>query len=456
MADRRNSLVQFVKSQLSEGHERSIRVKRNILVSFVCRSVGLALGFVLVPVMLGYLNPVRYGIWLTLVSIVGWFGFVDLGLGNGLRNRFAEALARDDRQLARIYVSTSYALLAAVVLGVYAIFLALRPFLDWQRILKAPTGLTDDLGAVVGIVFTFFLLQILIRLIGTMLIAEQKSAVNDILDTTGVLIAWVVVVALSRTTEASLTYLAWGVGSSYVVVYGVVSLVLFRGRYRSFTPSLAHVNFSYARDLSGLGVRFFLLQVSGVVIFSTDNIIITRLFGSSFVPPYMVSMKYFGLLSAVFSVLLFPFWSAYTEAFQKGDYDWIRIIVRKITGVWALLSAGAVVMLGVSGIAYKLWIGDALRIPFCLSALMAMFTIISMWNAIFAYFVNGVGKIRLQVYSNVTGGLINIPLSIFFARFFGVSGVILATIVCIFPASVLLPIQYRKIIGGRAGGIWNA
>lgn len=47
-------------------------------------------------------------------SIVGWFVFFDVGLTQGLRNRFAEARAKGDEELARNYVSTTYAILGII------------------------------------------------------------------------------------------------------------------------------------------------------------------------------------------------------------------------------------------------------------------------------------------------------------------------------------------------------
>ena len=71
---------------------------------------------------LNYLNPVKYGIWLTLTSVIGWFAFFDLGLGNGLRNKLAEALAKNDNELARTYISTSYAIMTITIGIVYFLF----------------------------------------------------------------------------------------------------------------------------------------------------------------------------------------------------------------------------------------------------------------------------------------------------------------------------------------------
>ena len=74
------------------------------------------------------------------------------------------------------------------------------------------------------------------------------------------------------------------------------------------------------------------------------------------------------------------------------------------------------------------------------------------------YFINGIGKIKLQLIISIVTGILNIPLSIFFARFFqlGSAGVILGTIISITPFIILIPIQYKKIINKQAYGIWNA
>ena len=77
----------------------------------------------LVPVSLKCLTTGEYGIWLTLTSIIAWFISLDFGLGNGLRNKLAEALAVNDLKLAKIYTSTTYAYLTIFVAFFYIIFL---------------------------------------------------------------------------------------------------------------------------------------------------------------------------------------------------------------------------------------------------------------------------------------------------------------------------------------------
>ncbi len=98
----------------NKGHQRSIEAKKNIAASFLIKGISILISPVLVPLTIDYINPTQYGIWLTLSSIVAWFSFFDMGFGNGMRNRFAEAKANGDMLKARAYVSTTYAVLGLI------------------------------------------------------------------------------------------------------------------------------------------------------------------------------------------------------------------------------------------------------------------------------------------------------------------------------------------------------
>src|SRR5512137_2137737 len=107
MYQSKSSIINFIISQFRRGEERSVKAKKNILYAVVIKGISIAISLVLVPLTLHYVNPTQYGIWLTLSSIIAWFGFFDIGFGNGLRNKFAEAKAKGDHELARTYVSTT-------------------------------------------------------------------------------------------------------------------------------------------------------------------------------------------------------------------------------------------------------------------------------------------------------------------------------------------------------------
>ena len=149
-------LPKLIVNYLSRGNERSVITKKNILFSFVIKGLNIATTLLLVPLTIDYVNKVQYGIWLTLSSIIAWFSFFDIGFGNGLRNKFAEAVAKGKHKLARIYLSTTYAILVILIGIVFILFLNINPFIDWAKILNTSPSMALELNILALIVFSFF------------------------------------------------------------------------------------------------------------------------------------------------------------------------------------------------------------------------------------------------------------------------------------------------------------
>jgi O-antigen/teichoic acid export membrane protein len=446
-----------LKDFFSKGHQRSVKAKKNILFLFLAKGVSVMTSFVLVPLTIDYLTPVNYGIWLTLYSIISWFGLLDIGLGNGLRNKVAEAISAGDHQTARVYLSTSYALLGIIMTSACLLFTAVNQFLDWPALLNISTVQAHELKKIMLVIFGFFCMQLVVKLISSVLLADQRTAMAGIINTISSLVSLAVVFVLTKTTEGSLLYLALAIGSINVLVPLAVSFWFYRGPYKKYTPALSHVNMKYGKKLMDVGLMFFLFQSTALIVVATDNIIISRLFGPEEVTPYNIALKYFTPLTIVFGLFSNPLWSAYTEAYNQDDMGWIKRTTRKMMRLWLLLAAAAIPMVLLSGIAYQLWIGDKVQIPFGLTALMAVYMLVSSWNQIFGNFINGVGKLRLAFFLTIFTALVNIPLCIMLADYagWGLAGIIAASSLSLLPDLIFLPIQYRKIVNRTARGIWN-
>lgn len=446
-----------IKSFFTQGHERSVKTKKNILTSILIKCVSIAISFLLIPLALNYLNPVKYGIWITLTSVIGWFAFFDLGLGNGLRNKLAEALAKGDKELARTYISTSYAVLTIVIGLVYALFLLVFPFVNWSWILNTPPEMGEEIRRLIFIVFSFFSLQFIIKLISMILKADQRSALSGGINTLASLLSLIIVYILTKTTQGSLLWLSVGVSVANIIAPLVATIWFFGKDYRHLVPSIRYVNFKSAKDLMGLGFLFFIMQFAALILFSTDSFIIAQLFGPEEVTSYNIAFKYFSVITMGFAIITTPFWTAYTDAYHKGDLAWIRRITSKLSLFWLLLVGAVIIMLIFSSLFYRLWVGSSIQVPFMLSFSMAVWVLISTWTSIFGNFLSGVGKIRLSLYHSFAMIVINIPLSVFLAKHLnmGSTGVIIGTCLCVLPQVFLHPVQYKKIITNKASGIWG-
>ena len=121
-----NKINNFVNS----GNNRSKKAKKNILAMFLLRGISILCSLIVVPLTIDYVSPYEYGIWLTISSLVAWLSFFDIGIGNGLRNKFIESIEKKEYKQARMYVSTAYAIISLVVTCVWIIAIIASLFID--------------------------------------------------------------------------------------------------------------------------------------------------------------------------------------------------------------------------------------------------------------------------------------------------------------------------------------
>lgn len=452
-----NPLLQsylFIMGLLNRGHTRSIKAKKNILATFLLKGISIPISLIIVPLTINYINPSRYGIWLTFTSIVGWFSFFDIGFGNGLRNKFAESIAKGEVEKAKIYVSTTYAILSIIAAFILILFFCINPYLNWPKILNTSSDMADELRVLASIIFSSFCIQFVLRLITTIITANQEPAKASIFNLIGSISSLIIILILINTTSGNLVYLGIAFSIPPVIVYIASSTWYYNKGYKKYAPSIKYVRFGFASSLMSLGLKFFIIQIAFVILYQTDNMIIAQLFGPAQVTPYNIAYKYFGIIPMILGIFLVPFWSAFTEAWGKADIVWIRNAMKKLKTLWVLFSIVTLIMLLSANFIYKIWVGKELEIPVSISITVALYIIINAWNSIHSIFLNGVGKIKLQLYVSIFDMIINIPLAVFLGKTFGISGVILSGVILGAKNMIWTSKQYNKLINNKASGIW--
>ena len=442
---------------LNKGHERSVKAKKNIATSFVMKGISIAISLVMVPLTINYVNATQYGIWLTLSSIIGWFSFFDIGLTQGLRNKFAEAKANGDDQLAQTYVSTTYAILSIIFLSIWALFLIVNSFLNWSSILKLPASSQSEVSVLAVIIFTYFCLQFIFRIINAVVTANQQPAKSAFIDVLGQIFSLLFVFILTKTTQGSLIKLGVGLCVAPIIVLLLANIFLFKGDYRKYRPLLSKVKFTYAKGLFNLGLIFFIIQVAGLIQFETANIIIARNFGTSEVTAYNIVYKYFGMVNMLFTIFIAPFWSASTEAFLKKDFRWIKNGIKRYNQLNIALFLVACLLLIFSDTIFSLWLGKGtVNIDFSLSIWGFLFFNVSIFGSKYVSFLNGISALRLQFWASVISPFLYIAVTLLLITHYhmGVYSLFIASVIANFNAILIAPLQYYMIIYRNKRGIW--
>lgn len=437
-----------------QGEERTVKAKKNILGSIFIKGLDSVIYLLLVPVTLGYLNPYEYGIWLTLNSILMWINSFDVGLGNGMRNKLAAALARGDKELGRIYVSTTFLMLIVLMGTVIFIGTIVEPFINWYDILSASPESVHNLSMIVYVSFGIFCLNFIFKFIGNVYLALQLPAINNLLVVSGHLIALVVIYILTLTTVGNLFYVALVYSIAPLLVYLIAFPITFKKIYPYLAPSIKYFRKQYLKDLFNIGIQFFLLQLSAILLFSFANILISHMFGPEKVTPYNIAYRYFSVVLMGMNLIMAPIWSATTDAYEKGDIEWIKKAKKKTRQVLIMVTVGIGVMIGFSEWIYQLWVGSKVHIPFVLSALIGCYVSIIIWSMSYSSFLNGLGKLRVQTINTVIIAILFIPLCGFLGKLYGIQGIVIGMCILNFSGLILNKTQFDKIIENKATGIW--
>lgn len=447
-------MKQLIEKYFNSKSQRSKLVMTNIVLGVVVRGTSVVAQLILVPLTIGYISSELYGVWLTLSSIVQWVSFFDIGLGNGLRNKLSESVALEDYSKGRTYVSTTYAIMSIVFLIIGFVMWWIAGFINWSSVLNISQEYNGILVDVTKILFITFSLQVILKLIQNVLQAFQLNALASLLDALANIMALLFIFLLTRLMAPNLTNVALAFSLAPILVLLLASFFFYTHKFKKVSPSIQWVDFKYAKDIFNLGGKFFIVQIAGLVLYQTINIIISRLCGPEEVTVYNVAYKYFSVLMMCATIVLSPMWSAFTDAYVKDDTVWMNNIYHKLLRLFVMCLILSVIMVISSPFVYRIWVGEEVTVPFVISLLVGVYMIISVWGNIHSIIISGMGKIKFQVFYSVSIMLLFIPLSLSLGKIAGLPGIMLSLILVNVPGVFFGPYQVRRLIDKTAYGIW--
>ncbi|MCK0123164.1 MATE family efflux transporter [Gelidibacter sp. F2691] len=421
-------------------------LKKNLSHGLVFKAGAILVTYLTIPLLIKGLGVTDYGIWVTIFSVFGWIYHLDLGIGNGVKNNITTALVKNDFLSANQYINTAYISIFIIAL----LFLIVSGFFIWtinlSSLLNADIA-EPSLKIIFLVTLISFFLNFILSLYKQLFYAIQKSATVELSLFLTNFIIYFVFIALLKYSNLSLINVAIIYGASNVTISLIFNYLFFnKQRALSFSPK--YFNRAKTKDIMGIGFEFFIIQVCLIIILTTDNLLISYLLGPSEVTTYSNVLKLFQIFLVFSALILTPLWSLYTEAFLSKDFAWIKKILRRLNYVFGLAVLMVILTILFAKDILYLWIGENIYYDDLLIVLTGAFVLIRIYGDIYMYFLNGIGKIKLQMWLFIVGALINIPLSVLLVKYFGLgaAGVILATCISLLFLAVAMPIQTYKIL----------
>ena len=409
---------------------RVARLLRAVLSGGVARVVSSAITLLSLPLAVRYLGAERYGVWATIATTAVWINLLDLGIANTLTNKISQAYARNDKQYAARFFANALVLTAAMA-GLAAIAGAwLLRVVNWTRLLNVgPRVNAGEVRHTIAVAIALMLLALPCNLVNKVLAGYQELHRSNYAACAGA-VAGLCGLGLGIALRVSMPVL-FVLSAGCLTFANLAMLVFVVGSQKPWLrlrPRL--VDGGAVRELLSSGSSFLLIQVAAVVVFSSDNVIVSHYLGPAEVTPYSVTWRLVGL-AAVLQSLVFPaLWPAYAEAHAKRDYAWIRrtfaLTMWGVVGL-NLICAAALLLFGRGVI--RLWAGAAAVPSRPLLVAMCVWALISGCMTFESCLLAALNRTRAQAVLSIVAAAVNILLSVMWVQRIGSLGVIAGTIV---------------------------
>ena len=428
------------------------QVRKNMILGTLYKGISMVISYLYVPIILFYLGEIKYGVWTTILNVLSWISYFDIGIGNGLRNKLAENLVNnsiESKNYIRKYISSAYIMLAIIILSIILIGCILANFINWERLFGVKI-FDENLKLIMQFSIFFVGINFWLSLCKSIYYAIQSNSKVGLMGVLQQILMLLGVICLIKLKKQSVLLIAVFYGLSEFIIFIIFTFFLFKEN-KNFIPNIKYYSKSKAKETTNLGIKFFVVQIAALILFTTDNLIISYFIGPVEVTSYSIVNKLFSIGTALFTMLVTPYWSRTAAAKAENNY---KLIKQSINSMYKLMSLGIIGVLVLVFIFRQLtsiWLQKELYYPTGLIPLMGVYAVIFMWNAIYSQIANGLSMMNVLIPVAVVQGIVNIPLSLLFLLKcdMGVVGVLLGTVCATLISAIVTPYYAKKEINNH-------
>lgn len=421
--------------------------------NYIFTGIYILVTFIAVPITLKYLGTERYGVWQTIMTLIGFVGLTNFGIGNGLRNRVTEYLTANENLKLKKVISSAYITIGGVALIIVIIAIPIFSFINYNWIYTDINIQHNELATAFIITILGFGVNFVLGLIKSIAYGVHKSHLVTLSQLISSIIALILTIGMIG-KEPKLYMMAIIYSVSNVIVNIILSAFLFKVD-KKYIPNIKLFDKVESKHLYSLGMSFFFLEVMALLMTTSDNFIVAKLIGAADVTNYSIVNKIFNMIPTLFSIILIQIWSSTAKEAALENYKKIKDIIRKLLILLVPVLIVLVLIVILFRFIIQIWIRKNIDVSELLIVSSAIYALITCFNGIFVNIQNGLGKIKFQIISYTIAVILQIPLAWFMVKKLnlGVAGVMIAKVmILIIPAvvnSIYIKMYIRKKIRGE-------
>jgi len=430
---------------------RSAVLLRNIASNWVGFAVNAAVTLVLTPYVLRELGVERYGIWILTSSLIGYYGFLDLGFRGGIAQYMTRYLAVEDYKKGSECLSSAVAVLS--LLGLAMAVLSIAGAYAVSHLFSIPPDMHREAFWCVLVVGMSSAAECFFSPFGSVFVAKQRFDLSNLIGIgTRLLTAGGIVAALK--TGNGLVGVSVAFCGANVIDY-LTRWQVARRLEPKVKVSWSLANLSRLREIASFGAWNFLMSLNCYVCTYVPNMLIGTFMPVAAVGHYALATGLYRQVNSVLSPVPQVIYPAATEMHVQGNLVGLESLYHKASRLMMLIMIPVVLLAAFwADDFYRLWIGDKYLSGDPFTSVAVIFQILLIGTAtsfvatIAVQIIMGTGNIRTVATALIFGSIINLSLSLILLRPYGLPGVAAATVVTsVVIDLIVIPLLLQKLLG---------
>jgi O-antigen/teichoic acid export membrane protein len=406
--------------------------------------INALLAFILTPIVIRYIGQDGYGLWIILMSIVGYYGFLDMGITTAILRYIARYAAQKDITALNKTVNTSLAIFSAIGLAIIlSSFFTAIPLAHFFNI--DPSNIVEFSKAIQLLSFTI-LLRFYAGVFKCSLIAREYFIPANSVE------------IVCSITRASLTFLllykGWGL-VGIAVSHAVSSLIMLIAHFilcKKYIPEICIQIKSISRktrnNLLTFGGVTVIISATDMLRLNLDSFVIAKMIGLPAVGIYAVAALLVNNVRQLVIAAVGIFNPRFAALEGQGEQQkLIQVFMQSlfVCGLIAFSLGSTLLFFGEDFI--NLWVGDkfADAIPVLFALIIANTIAISQCVSLSLMYALK----KHQWYATLSSieAFFNVMLSIYLASQYGILGVALGTaipMICI--SGIIQPFYISRML----------
>lgn len=410
-----------MNSHKSRTHFTALNMSANVL-GF---GINLVLGFVCRIIFVRYLSADYLGLSGLFTNVISMLSLAELGIGGAITYALYEPLAKNDVRRTSALVALFGKIYKGIGIIVAVLGVAFAPFL--HVLFKEPPRISEN----VTVIYLFFLFSTSVSYFASHKISVLRAAQKDYLVTGS---SYINTIVMNLLQILVLIFTANYMYYLYLqVLFGIIYLIWISSLFRKNFPQLQldnppKISREEQRDLLKNVWAISVQRLGGVLVNSTDNMIISRFVGIVAVGLLSNYMLLISTLQGLISNLLISSTASIGNYNVTEDKISTEGLLQKIQFfLFSIYGWLAIVVFFVSHDLVVFLFGEKYVMSTAVSMILAInFYMVGMQTVLWT-FRNAMGLFNFKKYLLLVTAVINLVLSVILGKLWGVFGVLLAT-----------------------------